>query len=184
MAAGLTIAVVAAACSDGLSASAKRSELTADEVSDWFGRASEALFPCEASSKAVGDALAAEAAINDSDLVSLPLVTAAGQAVEECGALLDTESDPLWDPLRTEWPGAGTALLARVRSLLAVDQAALVVAATNLDNRVLVGRQFEAARAADAAAAELETQIRAVAASVGVDVPSGETLYRWNPPDH
>ena len=178
----LVVAVLAAAC-DGKTSS-RPADLGAEGVSDWFGRATQVLLPCEESSKLVGDALDAEEMSNDNAATSIPIVLAAGQAVEECTGVLDLQSDPQWEEFRNDWPDAGAALLARVQSLLSVDEAALLAAATNLDNRSIVGRLYEAARAADATALELEEQIRSVASSLGIDVPGGESLYRWNPPDH
>ncbi len=180
----LLVGVLVAACSGGRSDSTQRPELTAERVTAWFGETAEVLHPCEESSKLVGDAIRAEAESDAKNATSIPIMLAAGEAVEECTALLDTRSDPIWDGLRSGWPEIAAALSARVESLLAVDQAALTAAATNLDNRALVGRVFEAARVSDAAATELEELVRSAAASFGVEFPAGETLYRWNPPDH
>lgn len=184
LAIGLTFVLVATACSEGLSASGPRTELTADEVSDWLGRAAEVGLPCEESSALAGDALEAEEASNENAGTSMPIVAAAGQAIEECLALLDPDADHRWEGLRADWPEAGAAFRARVEALLAVDEAALLAAATNLDNRTLVGRLYDAARAADGSADDLEALVRSTAASVGLEIPAGETLYRWTPPNH
>lgn len=180
----LLVGALVAACSGGSSDSTQRPDLSADEVSRWFGQAAEVLLPCEESSKLVGDAIDAEESSEAKNTTSIPVVLAAGEAVEECTGVLDTRSDPLWDRLRSGWPDIAAALLTRVESLLAVDEAALVAAASNLDNRAFVSRVYETARVADDAATELEELVRSAAVGLGIDLPAGETLFRWNPPDH
>lgn len=179
---GLVVMAMVSSCSGSGTSGAP--SLSADEASDWFGRAGELVLGCEVSSEAAGVATWAHAAEIDGSDFSIPTVMAAGQAVEECLGTLDETHDQQWSDLLTQAPALAISLHGRVEALLAVDQAVLLAAANNFDNRAIVGDLFEKARAADAAATDLEQLVGSTAASFGVSLPDGPSLYRWNPPDH
>ena len=161
------------------------SSLTVEAATDWFGKASEFAHVCQSSSKAVGDAIASFAASGDSGETSIPILRAAGQAVEDCSGDEDaTHQRQLMSEMDPVFPEATALLREWVAAMTVADRAALVAAATNLDSRSFVGQAFDDQRAADEIADRFEGLISQAAMQLGVDAPSGEILYHWNPPEH
>ena len=66
--------------------------LTLESATTWYGRASEAAHPCQVSSKAVDDALDAAASESAKSDTNVPVMLAAGQAVEDCTISADSDT--------------------------------------------------------------------------------------------
>ena len=175
-------------CSSGSSSSSSGpvpSSLTVESATDWFGKAAEYAEACQSGSKKVGDAIAAFAAGGDSGETSIPVVLAAGQAVEDCtGDADETHQQQLMDEMAPVFPSATSLLREWIDAMTVADRAALVASATNLDSRSFVGQAFDDQRAADELADQFEQLIVQAAAKLGIDPPVGEILYHWNPPEH
>lgn len=159
--------------------------LTVETGSDWYGRATEAAFACQQSTKAVDDALDVVASSAERSASSVAVMLAAGQAVEDCTISTDSERlDTMFREMDAIYP-EGTDLLRQWLAAAAqADRDALLVAATNLDSRQFVGALFEDQRRADEIADQLEHLVATEAERLGVAAPTGETLYHWNPPEH
>ena len=159
--------------------------LTIESATDWFGKASELVYECQVDSKAVGDAVTTFANSPDSGETSVPIMLAAGQAIEGCIISPDSvdqlrllsEMDPLF-------PEATALLRQWIDEVVLVNRALLVAAATNLDSRRLVSEAFDGQHRADELADQFEQLIARTASDLGTEGPVGELLYHWNPPGH
>lgn len=179
------LGLAAGACSSGPATAGPSSTPTPEAAVAWFGDAMELVHQCEQGVEAVVAAVRTFGASASGSSTSLDIVTAAGQAIESC-TVFDEDVARLqqWTTLASELPDLTASLQAWVDASLAAEVDALVAAATNADNRDLVGRYVDSARAADDAATTFEAQVRSLVSSLGVTVPDGELLVRWNPPDH
>jgi len=172
--------LVGAACSN--SSGSNRPSMDGEAAVNWFGEAMEAARPCQGSVEALGTAWKTAPSGPDE---SIPMLYAAGQGIEDCSIQVgDEERTKQWDDLMTQWPHATTLLRNWTEAVVATDYAALAAAATNLDNRPLVGELVSRFREADEIADAFEQAIREFAESLGIDVPAGDLLRRFDPPDH
>jgi hypothetical protein len=181
----LAVASMLTACSSSGSTASARPALTLEDATDWYANAAEVALPCQESSKAVDDALDATAASTEKSDTNLAVMLAAGQAVENCTIAPDSEAATQVLPGMDEIFPEGTSLLRQwIDAAAQTGRAALLAAATNLDSRRFVGALFDDQRRADDLAQQFEDLVATTAASLGVDPPTGETLYHWNPPEH
>ena len=159
--------------------------LTLESATTWYGRASEVAHPCQVSSKAVDDALDAAASESAKSDTNVPVMLAAGQAVEDCTISADSDTvNRLIAEMDPVFPD-GTALVRQwIDAMAQADRDALLAAATNLDSRQFVGALFDDQRRADELADQFENLVATTAESLGVAPPTTETLYHWNPPEH
>ena len=180
------IGVGLVSCSSSNSANSPAPQsLTIESATDWFGKASELVYECQVDSKAAGDAVTTFANSPDSGETSVPIMLAAGQAIEDCIISPDSvdqlrllsEMDPLF-------PEATALLRQWIDEVVLVNRALLVAAATNLDSRQLVSEAFDSQHRADELADEFEQLIARTASDLGIEGPVGELLYHWNPPGH
>ena len=159
--------------------------MTVDEASDWFGKAAEVVNACQTGSKAVGDAIQTFATSGDSGETSIPVVLAAGQAVEDCAIATDsTEQLQLLAEMEPVFPAATALLRQWIDAMALTNRDVLVAAATNLDSRTFVGKAFDDQRDADVIADEFEDLIAEASTTLGIAAPDGEIFYHWNAPGH
>lgn len=181
----LAAASVLTGCSSSGSTASARPALTLEAATDWYANATEVALPCQEANKAVDDALDVVATSTEKSGTNVAVMLAAGQAVENCTIAPDSEAATQVLPGMDEIFPEGTLLLRQwIDASAQTDRAALLAAATNLDSRRFVGALFDDQRRADELAEQFEDLIASTAEDLGVELPPGETLYHWNPPEH
>jgi hypothetical protein len=188
---GITVlGVVSAGCSSSSTstsgpASSGSETMTVDEATDWFGKATEVVHGCQEGSKAVGDAIQVFAASGDSGETSIPMVLAAGQAIEDCTITPDSVDQlQLFSEMEPVFPEATALAREWVDAMAVANRDVLVAAATNLDSRLFIGVGFDHQRDANAIADQFEQLIVDASTALGIAAPAGEILYHWNAPEH
>ena len=155
-----------------------------EELVDWYGKVQEIVASCSHASAVADGALDGHSESPQAVDGSATAVMVAGQAVENCRFALTNGSEPA----ATELPEAYAQVTTKVGEWLAVmgeaNRAAVVVAAGNMDSRPLVAELYGHQVAADGLADEIDALLRVEAEPLGIEVPEGLSLYRWDPPDH
>ena len=184
MAAVLTITAAAVACGgSGVGRTRAADPPSADEVSVWFPRIVDAIQPCDTASRRTRDAIYAFAAKSNGSDTDSTIISAAGDGFEQCSSDATPELHPqdLSDVPPSMFPLIDRAS-AWLEAMAAANEAILLAAASNLDNRNLVAIAFDRQDAADEANDAVVAEVVRLADALGVALPDGQRLMRWDPP--
>jgi hypothetical protein len=156
-----------------------------DEATQWYASATELVSDCRQGAAMLGEAITAYATQSVDSVSSVPIVMAAGSAAAACLRPTDTpQQQRVWTALADLLPVETRLLESWVDATDQVARASTVAAAGNLASKYFVTDVFDLQRRADDIAGQFEQRVVAVASSLGVDPPTGEILYHWNPPNH
>lgn len=179
----LAVSGLLASCSASGSkneAGSGQSAVTPEEISLWFDRVADLMYPCDAASRQTATAVETFASGPGGTDFDLAIVLAAGNGVEQCSPTGDagltlTQMQDVPGPMVPFVDAAKRWVSSMEQTNLAI----LVAAADNIDSRVLVGAAFDKQAEANAAADEFDVVLAGLLGEVGLQLPENVQLLRW-----